>query len=126
MTDIEYIIGNALRIGVTASIIVILIGLALLLLVPGASRYNLSAIASPTSKLNSSVIGFSSMLNGIESLDGVYYIMLGLAILIATPVARVLLSVFWFFQKRNPVYTVITAIVLINMLVAIFIIPSFI
>jgi uncharacterized membrane protein len=125
MTDLEYIIGNTLRIGVVVSIIVILIGLALLLLVPGASRYSLSVIASPTSSLNSSVIGFGSMQNGLESLDGVYYIMLGLAILIATPVARVLLSVFWFFQKRNSVYTVITAIVLINMLVAIFIIPHF-
>jgi uncharacterized membrane protein len=126
MTDLEYIIGNTLRIGVIASIIVILAGLTLLLLAPGASRYSLTAIASPTSKLNSSLIRFSSMLNGLESLDGVYFIMLGLAILIATPVARVLLSVFWFFQKRNRIYTLITAIVLINMLVAIFVIPLFI
>ncbi|MCL4389283.1 DUF1634 domain-containing protein [Candidatus Marsarchaeota archaeon] len=126
MTDLEYIIGNTLRIGVVASIIIILTGLALLLLMPSASRYAISIIASPTSKLNSSVIGFGAMLNGLESLDGVYYIMLGLAVLIATPVARVLLSVLWFFQRRNVIYTVITFIVLTNILVAIFVIPHFI
>ncbi len=47
----------------------------------------------------------------------------GLFVLVATPVTRVLLSVLMFAAERNALYTAITLIVLVNLLIAIFVVP---
>ena len=48
----------------------------------------------------------------------------GVFTLFATPVARVAMSVVLFFLEKNRLYTVITVIVLVNVLVAMFIVPA--
>ncbi len=48
----------------------------------------------------------------------------GIFALFATPVARVATSVASFILERNKIYAVITAIVLMNILIAIFVIPA--
>ena len=48
----------------------------------------------------------------------------GVFALFATPVARVAMSVLLFSLERNRLYTVITIIVLTNVLIAIFVIPT--
>jgi uncharacterized membrane protein len=50
-------------------------------------------------------------------------ILTGILVLFATPVARVSVSIFMFAAERNLLYTVITTIVLVNILIAIFIVP---
>lgn len=48
---------------------------------------------------------------------------LGVFVLLSTPVIRVILSVILFVQLKNKLYITITSIVLINLLIAIFLLP---
>ena len=51
---------------------------------------------------------------------------MGIIILIATPITRVLLSIFGFLFERNWLYVAITIIVFLDLMVAIFVIPGLI
>ena len=51
------------------------------------------------------------------------FIVTGIFVLFATPVARVILSIFLFAAERNRLYVLITTIVLANIIVAIFVVP---
>ncbi len=48
----------------------------------------------------------------------------GVIILIATPVSRVAMSILLFSKSKNWLYVAITAIVFINLMIAIFILPA--
>ena len=48
----------------------------------------------------------------------------GVILLLATPVLRVLLSILMFAMEKNKLYVVITVIVLMNLLIAIFVLPA--
>ena len=50
-------------------------------------------------------------------------LMAGILVLFATPVARVIVSIFMFAAERNRLYTLITAVVFINIIIAIFVVP---
>ena len=118
--EFETYIGFVLRAGVLLSLLFILIGFFMI------SKSTSSASAPGTSALldfNTHGIGFGQMAAGLQDGSGIYYMLLGIIILFATPVARVLLSVIWFAVERNPLYTAITLVVLINLLLAIFLIP---
>lgn len=48
----------------------------------------------------------------------------GVMLLIATPVARVAISIALFAKSRNWLYVAITAVVFINLMIAIFLLPA--
>ncbi|MGC8479205.1 MAG: DUF1634 domain-containing protein [Candidatus Micrarchaeia archaeon] len=121
--DANKSIGYILRIGSVASILLILIGMALLFAKNGGLGYSLNQIASHTSKINTSFINIDNIFYGLFSLDGLSYIVLGLMVLIATPVIRVLYSVYYFGNQKNRLYVFITTIVLLDLFFAIFVIP---
>ncbi|MEM3209669.1 MAG: DUF1634 domain-containing protein, partial [Saccharolobus sp.] len=54
---------------------------------------------------------------------GLDYIYFGLMILIATPIARVLLGIMQFLKEKNKLYAIITTIVFFNLMFSIFILP---
>ncbi len=54
-----------------------------------------------------------------------YFLTAGVFALFATPIAGVATSVFVFAFERNKLYTIITTIVLFDIIVAVFIIPVF-
>ncbi|MEM0201539.1 MAG: DUF1634 domain-containing protein [Candidatus Micrarchaeaceae archaeon] len=116
-------IGWILRIGAVISILLILFGMALLFINNGDSVYTLSQITSHKSQLNTEEITPTMLINGLFSLNGLSYIVLGLIVLIATPLIRVLYSVYFFGNEKNRLYVLITTIVLIDLFVAIFVIP---
>jgi uncharacterized membrane protein len=121
--DANKSIGWILRIGAIISILLILFGMFLLFINNGGSNYTLTQITSHKSKLSTANISTTQIINGISSLDGISYIILGLIVLIATPVLRVLYSVYFFARENNKLYVFITAIVLLDLLIAIFVIP---
>lgn len=92
-----------LQIGVIVSSIIIIIGLLLTLLQPGALT-------------NQSLTNFPHTLDqffaGLLRLQPLAVIMLGLAILIATPILRVAFSILAFYLERDYRYVIITCIVL--------------
>jgi len=87
--------------------------------------YPLSELSSMRSPVNSSVIPVITAINESPSLDGLSLIVLGLIVLIATPVIRVLLGIASFAMEKDWLYVAITAIVFLDLMIAIFIIPMF-
>jgi uncharacterized membrane protein len=109
--DMDYLIGMALRYGVMLSVALLLIGIALL------------ARDGASSPLNTSTIHVPAIFSGIPSLDPLSFIVLGLVVLIATPVLRVVLGIISFARERDALYVFITSIVLMNLMLAIFLVP---
>lgn len=123
--DMDSIIGMTLRIGVIISIILISIGVALIIVRGEGMGYSLSELSSMRSPVNSSVIPVITVINEAPSLDGLSLIVLGLIVLIATPVIRVLLGIASFAMEKDWLYVAITIIVFLDLMIAIFIIPMF-
>ncbi|MBW9141588.1 MAG: DUF1634 domain-containing protein [Candidatus Aramenus sp.] len=121
--DFNDLIGNALRIGVIISSVFIILGSVLLFVVGHSNGYTLSQISSPESVVNTSEFPPIQVTKGVEDLQPLDLIFLGLMILIATPVVRVVLGIAQFASERNKLYTIITAIVFFNLMLAIFILP---
>lgn len=80
----------------------------------------LGVIASATLLATGLALGYSPQLAG----TGNYLLVLGIAVLFATPVVRVFLSIFSFAMERNWLYAAITLIVFIDILVALFVVPA--
>ncbi|WP_125714391.1 DUF1634 domain-containing protein [Companilactobacillus kedongensis] len=105
MRKVELIIGKILRIGVVTSAIVIVIGIMLYFLNGSGYTGNF-----PTR--------FSTILNGIVAGKSYAIIMLGIFLLILTPVLRVVVSIYAFYKEKDTMYVVITTIVLVILIIA--------
>lgn len=123
MVEFEDIIGWSLRIGVIISAILIIFGIALVVVNHGAGPYTFSQLVSPDSNISTKTISFNNFMNGVKDLNGVYIILLGLIVLIATPVLRVAIGIAQFAKQKDYLYTAITIVVFFNLMFAIFIIP---
>jgi uncharacterized membrane protein len=105
--SIADIISNVLRFGVVLSAAIIIFGVILLV---GASG---SSDATPLLNFDlKQVPTLASFLSGLASLQAYSVIELGAMVLIATPVSRVLISVFLFAAQKDRLYTLITLTVL--------------
>jgi uncharacterized membrane protein len=106
---IEVIIGNLLRAGVLMAAAVVLFGAVIYL-----SHYAFQPTDfrvfrfGATAELRS----VASIVKGAVHLRGESIIQLGLLLLIATPISRVIFSVFGFVIERDYLYVLITLIVL--------------
>ncbi len=118
--ELENILSLNLRLGVIISMILLIIGLILALVEGGFA----SALTMPNVSTSSMHIGFADTIKGAVQLQVTSVIFLGLMVLIATPVLRVMLSLVSFLFKRNWIYVVITFIVLVNLIVSIVVIPG--
>jgi uncharacterized membrane protein len=107
------IIGNMLRVGVLASAAVIVLGAALLVVKYGGSdftdflHYDASTIPHGTFS-----VSLQSMVSGIASLEPYSIIELGVLLLIATPVSRVVVSTLLFAAEHDRTYVYVTLCVL--------------
>jgi len=105
---LEIIIGYTLRIGVLTAAAIVLLG-GILYLVrngPTAPDYRtFHPAAAPADNL-------AGMVRNIRSLNSYGIIQLGLLVLIATPILRVVFSVIAFALERDALYVVATLIVL--------------
>jgi len=104
----ERVLGNLLRWGVTLSAAVVLFGLILHLIAPGAISPDYLVFTGERADLHS----IRGIWQGTLKLQASYIIQLGLLLLLATPVARVALSVLAFACQKDKVYVLVTLIVL--------------
>jgi uncharacterized membrane protein len=118
------VIGNLLRFGVLISAAVIIVGIIRL------SATGAFDPTSPTLAYHPDVIphgnydvSLAGLINGLSTLDPFSLIELGVILLIATPVSRVLVSVFLFAAEGDKVYVLVTAIVLTLLLFSMLITP---
>jgi uncharacterized membrane protein len=105
--DMEIVISRFLRIGVTLSAAVIFIGL-LMFLISGNSGY--AGDYFPTT--------LSEIFNGLMLLKPYAIILLGLIILILTPVFRVGVSILVFIKEKDYLYVKITSLVFIILIIS--------
>jgi uncharacterized membrane protein len=107
--EMEIIVSNFLRIGVLLSAVIVAIGL-IVFLVSGNSGYTGSYF--PTTP--------SEVFKGILLFKPYAIILLGLMILIITPVFRVGVSILVFIKEKDSLYVKITSLVFIILLISFF------
>lgn len=105
---VEQIIGRLLQAGVLIAAAVVLAGGVALLAVRGHTVPDFRVFRPEPSALRS----VAGIVRAAAALDSAAIVQLGLVLLIATPVARVALTLVAFLYQRDRVYVAITAIVL--------------
>jgi uncharacterized membrane protein len=106
--QIEQIIGNLLRMGVIIAAAVVFVGGVLYLIHYGTTSPDYRVFRGEPSDLRS----LSGIVTDTLLLRSRGIIQIGLLLLIATPVARVVFSVFAFALQRDYTYVIVTLIVL--------------
>ena len=106
--EVEQLVGNLLRFGVLIAAAVTAIGGIFLLIQHGNALADYHAFAPEPNALRS----IGGVVRGALSLDSKAVVQLGLLLLIATPIARVAMSLVAFALQRDRLYVVITTIVL--------------
>ncbi len=118
------IVGSVLRYGVVLSALTVLFGTVLMVSSSGVSdsagilAYNPNQV--PHGNFDVSLQG---LLRGLAGFNAFSWIELGVILLIATPVSRVLISVFLFAAERDRLYVIITAVVLTLLLFSMLVTP---
>jgi uncharacterized membrane protein len=105
---VEQIVGILLQVGVFVSGAVVFAGGILYLMKFGRSTASYHTFTGETAQLRN----ISSVLSGASRLDGPSVIQLGLLLLIATPVVRVIFSLVAFWLEGDKIYLIFTTIVL--------------
>jgi uncharacterized membrane protein len=105
---VERAIGSLLRMGVLLSAAVVLSGLTIYLASQGAQDSHYRIFRGEPAALRS----VGAVVRGARTLDGPSLIQLGLLLLIATPVARVMFSAVAFALQRDRIYLAVTLAVL--------------
>lgn len=118
------LISGLLRYGVTLSAIIIAVGTVLLLLGNGGQDISQLVVYNPSQLPHGNfdpTIGH--MLAGLATFDPQSIIELGVLVLLATPAARVLLSVLLFAAEGDRTYAYITTVVLVVLLFSMLVTP---
>lgn len=104
----ELFIGTLLRAGVIIAAVVAAVGGVMFLASHGAMIADYHVFGGQPEQLRS----VSGVIGGAVRLDSAAIVQLGILLLIATPIARVALSLVAFAREHDRTYVVITAIVL--------------
>lgn len=113
---IEILISDILRWGVVASLVLMVAGTALTFFradTYGAGGGNAEDLARLIALEHTIPHSLGWLWHGLLALDGQAVIVLGLLLLIATPVLRVVVSVLAYLRERDWVYAGITGMVLV-------------
>lgn len=105
-------LSRLLRAGVAASAVVVLTGLVFDLLRHGSDKPHYRVFAGEPAEFRS----IAGVLGGAAALDPRAWVQLGLLLLIATPVARVVFSAVVFALEGERLYVALTALVLAALL----------
>lgn len=112
--DMQQLIGNTLRWGVTIACVIAMIGGTMYLLEHGAEPmkdYSHFSYSAPPAGYEQYTT-LDGILGGIVHFSSIGWIQLGVIALILTPIMRVVLSLFDFLKQRDWLYAAITSIVL--------------
>jgi uncharacterized membrane protein len=113
---VELVIGQLLRTGVLLAALVVLVGGAMVVAHYGTNAPNFGQFRGEDPLLKS----VGSIARGVLSGDSRAIVQLGLVLLIATPVARVALTLGAFIIQRDKLYIAVTALVLALLLYGLF------
>lgn len=116
----ELIVGRVLQLGVLVAAGVVVAGAVPFLLRHGAAPADFGTFQAGPAALRS----VPGIVRGALALDSRAVLQLGLVLLIATPVARVALSLAAFVLQRDRLYTGMTAVVLALLLYSLMLAPG--
>lgn len=105
--DVKLMIGSLLRWGVIVSMSVVFCGGVIYIYRHGNETASYQKFTGEPNFLKN----IKGILQGVAAIKGRAIIQTGILLLIATPIARVLLSVFTFLLEKDYLYVVITLIV---------------
>lgn len=120
-TRFKAAIGLVLRYGVMASFGLVALG-SILLFLEGQTGYRTLGTAEQLFEAQNQLVGLGPLLQGVQSAKPYAIIDLGLVVLLATPVARVVISIFLFLDERRYAFVAITATVLAILLLSMFVV----
>jgi uncharacterized membrane protein len=120
------LIGFVLRYGVITSFAIVTLGCILLFVEGQTGYYTLTSAQQLVDTQNRFLIGPVALLQGVASLKPFAVIDLGLLVLLATPVARVVVSIPLFAAEKRYIFVAITATVLVILLLSIFVVAPFV
>jgi uncharacterized membrane protein len=115
-------IGLVLRYGVIASFALVALGSLLLFLEGQTGYYHIGTAEQLFDAQNGFLVGLSPLVHGVASAKPYAIIDLGLVVLLATPVTRVVISLFLFLDERRYAFVAITATVLAILLLSMFVV----
>ena len=111
--SMNVVIGKVLRYGVVLSGAIILLGTIGLVATNGLSDASAMLTYNANSVPHDSIrVSLGGLVQGLVTISPFSWIELGVIVLIATPVSRVVISVFLFAAERDRLYVLITAVVL--------------
>ena len=110
--DLEKVIGNLLRYGVLTSSLVVLTGGIVYLIRHGGQLPQYHEFRGEPDKMKKPVLMWEAIWRG----EGRPLIQLGLLILVATPIARIVFSFVGYLLEKDYLYAVLTVIVLLVIL----------
>ncbi len=117
--QVEILISTLLRVGVIISLTVVVLGTVFTFM---HHREYLDSQAWPWSDVTGENARFpqtvTDVLRGVRAKEGRAIVLLGLLLLIATPVMRVAVSILAFMYERDRLYMLITALVLALLLLS--------
>ncbi len=113
---VEDLVGNLLRAGVSLAALTVFIGAMVYLARHGGEPADYSVFRGEPSQLRT----IPGVLVEVAHFQGRGIIQLGLLLLIATPVARVVLTIVGFVAERDRMYVLFATIVLIILLYSLF------
>ncbi|NAY82174.1 MAG: DUF1634 domain-containing protein [Thaumarchaeota archaeon] len=117
------ITSKVLKYGVIITAIFLISGLFLLFLHGEGMGIPLSRIVNLKFGVDTSLFSINSVLHYDAKLDGLSFILTGLLVLIAIPIVMVAINLIRFIVERNRLYIALAAITLLNLMIAILIIP---
>ena len=128
--DDEVIISYFLKAGVIISVSFLVTGVIIIFLKNGGDGVTLSQLSSYNYAYNhhidSARISLSNIPDGLTAMDGLYFITVGLWVLIFTPITVVFIGWVSFLEDKNYLYVAMASIVLFNLFFAMLVIPRFI
>jgi uncharacterized membrane protein len=114
---LEIAIAMLLRIGVVIAAVLVAIGGIMALRHPESTMPNFRIFhapgeAAPSAPASAAIYSISAVFHHLRDGSGASIIALGLLVLIATPIARVVFAMIGFARERDMLYTVISFVVL--------------
>jgi uncharacterized membrane protein len=106
--DVQVVLGTLLRVGVLVSMGVVLLGGIIYL----KEQHNQTVSFQNFDPARTKFSSIAEILRGLKSFDGLAIVQFGVLLLIFTPIARVVFSVFSFLIEKDYMYVLIGIIVL--------------
>lgn len=120
---LELVLSSILKIGTIISIGLIILGMTLLFIRGDSLGYPVDILVDPYTPVNTGILDYSMVYRGLIMLEGLSIILLGLIIMVATPILRIILGILVFIFEKDGVYVLVATITLVLILSAIFIVP---